>query len=314
MPLRPRSVPADPVAAARVEALLVAVPPWTSGDAPPADQAASAPPPGEPVASAQPEQVSAPDGSSATDRMPAADQLSANRPVSVPGRWAARLPEPLRGGRWDPGRRGANALAGVALLAALVAALVVLHGRPQQVVTPPVEGAPAAPAAAPATTGSGPVSAAGPAVVVAVAGKVHRPGLVRLPAGARVDDAVRAAGGTLPGADIGLLNLARKLVDGEQVLVAVPPQPGTVQTAPGEDGGAAAGGAATGTSPAGGQVDLNAATVSDFDALPGIGPVLAQRIADWRTEHGRFASVDQLREVSGIGESKFASLKSKVRV
>lgn len=297
MPLRPRPVPADPVAAARVEALLVAVPPLASSDAPPPEQTPPAPQPDGLVAAVQLEPV------------------SAEKPVSLPRRWAARLPEPLRGGRWDPGRPGAAALAGVALLAALVAGLVVLRGRPQEVVTPPVESASAGPASAAATAGPGPLPAGGLAVVVAVAGKVRRPGLVRLPVGARVDDAVRAAGGTLPGADVGLLNLARKLVDGEQVLVAVQPPPGTAQTAPGGAApGGAAGGAATGTSPAGAQVDLNAATVTDFDGLPGIGPVLAQRIADWRTEHGRFASVDQLREVSGIGESKFASLKSKVRV
>jgi len=308
VPLRPRPVPADPVAAARVEALLVAVPPLASSDAPPQQTPPAPAPPDGLVDPAQSE------GAPPPDRSPAAGPVSANESVSVPGRWAARLPEPLRGGRWDPGRRGAAALAGVALLAALVAGLVVLRGRPQEVVTPPVESASAGPASAPATAGPGPLPAGGLAVVVAVAGKVRRPGLVRLPVGARVDDAVRAAGGTLPGADVGLLNLARKLVDGEQVLVAVQPPPGTAQTAPGGAPGGAAGGAATGTSPAGAQVDLNAATVTDFDGLPGIGPVLAQRIADWRTEHGRFASVDQLREVSGIGESKFASLKSKVRV
>ena len=137
-------------------------------------------------------------------------------------------------------------------------------------------------------------------MVVAVAGKVARPGLVRLPAGSRVDDAVRAAGGVVPGTDPGLLNLARKLVDGEQVLVGVDPPPGAAP---------AAGPAATG-----GPVDLNTATVADLDALPGIGPVLAQRIVDWRTEHGRFASVEQLREVTGIGESKYADLAAEVAV
>jgi competence protein ComEA len=125
---------------------------------------------------------------------------------------------------------------------------------------------------------------------------VARPGLVRLPAGSRVDDAVRAAGGVVDGADAGLLNLARRLVDGEQVLVGVDPPP-------------AAAAAPTAT---GGPVDLNTATVADLDALPGIGPVLAQRIVDWRTEHGRFASVEQLREVTGIGESKYADLAAEV--
>ena len=127
-------------------------------------------------------------------------------------------------------------------------------------------------------------------VVVAVAGKVRRPGLVRLPLGSRVDDAVRAAGGLLPGASTELLNLARRLVDGEQVLVGIGPPPGAPAAGP--------------AAPApGGLLDLNAAGVADLDALPGIGPVLAQRIVDWRTENGRFASVDQLREVTGIGET-----------
>jgi competence protein ComEA len=197
--------------------------------------------------------------------------------------------------RVDPGRRGAAALVVAALLAAVVAGGFVLRGRPQEVVVPqvvatgePLPGAAAAPTT-PATD-----------VVVAVAGKVVRPGLVRLPAGSRVDDAVRAAGGVVDGVDPGLLNLARRLVDGEQVLVGVDPPPGAAP--------------APGSSAAGGPVDLNTATVADLDALPGIGPVLAQRIVDWRAEHGRFASVEQLREVTGIGESKYADLAAEVAV
>jgi len=204
-----------------------------------------------------------------------------------------------RYGRLDPGRRGAAALVVAALLAALVTGGVVLRGRPQEVVVPavvatgtPLPGTSATPTA-PATD-----------VVVAVAGKVVRPGLVRLPAGSRVDDAVRAAGGLAAGADAGLLNLARKLVDGEQVLVGVDPPPGPVAQGP----------APATAGEAGGPVDLNTATVADLDALPGIGPVLAQRIVDWRTEHGRFASVEQLREVTGIGESKYADLADAVAV
>ena len=142
-------------------------------------------------------------------------------------------------------------------------------------------------------------------MVVAVAGKVRHPGLVRLPGGSRVDDAVRAAGGVAPGASTGLVNLARKVLDGEQVLIGVDPPPTTA----GDSGGSPAAGA-----PAGGRLDLNAASASAFDSLPGIGPVLAERIVSWRTEHGRFASVDQLRQVSGIGESKYQQLKDRVRV
>jgi competence protein ComEA len=210
-------------------------------------------------------------------------------------------PDPLaaapvvRDRRLDPGRRGAAALVVAALLAALVAGGFVLRGRPQEVLVPRVvaTGAPLP------GTSAAPSAPAGE-VVVAVAGKVVRPGLVRLPAGSRVDDAVRAAGGVLQGADPGLLNLARKVVDGEQVLVGVDPPPGALPGA--------------GPSAAGGPVDLNSATVADLDALPGIGPVLAQRIVDWRTEHGRFESVEQLREVTGIGESKYADLSAEVAV
>jgi competence protein ComEA len=201
------------------------------------------------------------------------------------------LPASLRSVRTDPGRSGALGLVAVAVVAALVAGGVLLRGRPQEVRAPEVlaSGSPLPGASAPADG----------IVVVAVAGKVRKPGLVRLPAGSRVDDALRAAGGLLPGTSPGLLNLARRLVDGEQVLVGVGPPP----TAPG---------AAKGT--AGEPLDLNTATADDLDELPGVGPVLAGRIIDWRTEHGRFASIDQLREVSGIGEATYGNLKNRVRV
>ncbi len=213
------------------------------------------------------------------------------------------LPPALNRGRIDPGRRGAVALVVAALLAAVVAGGVVLRGRPQEVAAPRVvaSGVPL-----PGASAAAPTPSAVPTgeVVVAVAGEVVRPGLVRLPAGSRVDDAVRAAGGVLPGAGPGLLNLARVLVDGEQVLVGVDPPPGAVPgaAAPGPPGAAD------------GPVDLNTAGVAELDALPGIGPVLAQRIVDWRTEHGRFASVEQLREVTGIGEAKYADLEPEVTV
>jgi len=180
------------------------------------------------------------------------------------------------------------ALAVVGLLAALLAGFLLLRGQPSEVALE-----------APTVVGGGPAST-GPEVVVAVAGKVRRPGLVRLPAGARVDDAIRAAGGLLPGVGTGLLNLAAKVTDGQQVLVGVAPAGGP------STGGSSGGGT-------GGLLDLKTATAQDLDALPGIGPVLAERIVAWRTEHGRFASVDQLREVSGIGESKYLQLKSKVQ-
>ena len=210
-----------------------------------------------------------------------------------PGRLASLLPVALATGRLDPGRRGAAALVVVALLAAVVAGGVVLRGRPQEVLVPEVLSSGAPLPGTTAAAGSSTPPAPTGEVVVAVAGKVVRPGLVRLPVGSRVDDALRAAGGPLDVAALGLLNLARVLVDGEQVLVGVAPPPGAPQV-PGQG------------PTAGGLLDLNTASTSDFEDLPGIGPVLAQRIVDWRTDNGPFASVDQLREVSGIGETTCA--------
>jgi competence protein ComEA len=150
-------------------------------------------------------------------------------------------------------------------------------------------------------------------VVVAVAGRVRHPGVVRLPTGARVIDAVRAAGGALPRADLGLLNLARRLSDGELVVVGVPGVgvPGAPQGGP--PGGSPSSGASPGTAETA-TVDLNAATAEQLDALPGVGPVLAQRIVEWRAAHGRFSSVAQLQEVDGIGAAKFAQLRDRVTV
>lgn len=133
--------------------------------------------------------------------------------------------------------------------------------------------------------------------------------MVTVPAGSRVIDVLKAAGGPLPGADLGMLNLARKVADGELVTVAVP------ASAP--EGSAAGGGAPPGGDAArggGSPVDLNTATVAELDTLPGVGPVLAQRILDWRTEHGQFASVDQLSDVPGIGDARLAQLRDLVRV
>ena len=229
------------------------------------------------------------------------EELSAGGLRDVVGRWT---PTGLREARTDPGRRGAVALVGVALLAALAVAVYVWHGRPQpQAVAPP----PVATGAAPTGPAASPTS--GRSLVVAVSGKVRRPGVVTVPAGARVIDVLKAAGGPLPSADIGMLNLARRVADGELVTVGVP--------APAPAGSGSAGEAPPAGDAAGGRtapIDLNTATLAELETLPGVGPVLAQRILDWRTERGRFATVDQLSDVPGIGDARLAQLRDLVQV
>ncbi len=151
-------------------------------------------------------------------------------------------------------------------------------------------------------------------VVVDVAGKVRRPGLAVLPVGSRVADALAAAGGARPGVDLTSLNLARVLVDGEQLLVGVAASPGV--TGPvGAPGGGGPGGPAGGAGPApGGLVNLNTADEALLDTLPGVGPVTAAAIVAWRTEHGGFSAVDQLLDVNGIGEVTLAELTPLVTV
>lgn len=165
-------------------------------------------------------------------------------------------------------------------------------GRPQPVTAPAV----VAPASAPAVpVGPGP-GAAGSRIVVDVSGKVRDPGVRRLPSGSRVEDALTAAGGVRPGTDTTGLNLARVLVDGEQVLVGA-----TAQPAPGGGG------------PGPGPLSLATATVEQLDGLPGVGPVLARHIVDFRTARGGFRAVEDLRQVDGIGERRFADLRGLVR-
>ncbi|MFF2188189.1 helix-hairpin-helix domain-containing protein [Streptomyces sp. NPDC058155] len=207
------------------------------------------------------------------------------------------------------------ALTVVLVVAAVLAAQHFWSGRPQPVSAPETVREEVA------TTGSArepepspgappPAAEASPAkrVVIDVSGKVRSPGVHRLPAGSRVTDALRAAGGVKPGADLTGLNRARVLVDGEQVVVGGPAPPG--QVAP---GGAAAGPGAGGAGPGGAPVSLSTATVEQLDTLPGVGPVLAQHIIDYRTQHGGYRSVDELREVNGIGERRFADIEPRVR-
>ncbi|WP_329068334.1 ComEA family DNA-binding protein [Streptomyces sp. NBC_01429] len=225
-----------------------------------------------------------------------------------------------------------GALAVVLVVAAMLAAQHFWSARPQSVSAPETVGA-AVPASGvpsrPVPEGPGPLAlppppqqqqTAGPSaeaarVVVDVGGEVRRPGVLRLPPGSRVADALHAAGGAKPGTDLTWLNRARVLVDGEQLVVdgQAPSDPAPAGAGGGAVGAGGMVGAAGGGDAAGGPLSLNTATLEQFDTLPGVGPVLAQRIVDYRTQHGGFRSVDELREVSGIGDRRFADLQPLVR-
>ena len=202
---------------------------------------------------------------------------------------------------FPPGVQARRVLAG-AVLALVVAVVLWRHasGRPAAAPDLRVRPAPGRVAGAAGGADTGPRRSS--LLVVDVAGAVRRPGLVRLPQGSRVADAVARAGGLARRAERSGVNLAAPVADGEQVLV---PTRGAVAAAPGSGTGAAAGGAA-------GPVSLSAATAEQLDALPGIGPATAQKIIDYRTQHGAFRSVDELDAISGIGPSKLAQLQGLV--
>jgi competence protein ComEA len=243
--------------------------------------------------------------------------------VPVPGRHAARrvgwrpgdvVPAPLRGRV----TLGPAQLAVVATLVAVGLAVTcwwVVRGDPEAVAplaAGPLTAGPlvdvpgsAAPirtgssAPAPGSSGTG----AADRVTVDVAGKVRRPGIQVLDAGSRVVDALRAAGGARHGVDLSSLNLARVLVDGEQVVVGLPAPVGAAASAvpaPGASGGPL--------------VDLNTADQAALEALPEVGPVTAQAILAWRDEHGGFTSVDELLEVDGIGDATLGQIAPYVTV
>jgi competence protein ComEA len=253
------------------------------------------------------------------DRPPGPPPAASPPPVPVPGRHAARrrrvladaVPEPLRGRAW----LGPMQVTVVAVLVAVGLAVTtwwVVRGDPEPATAGPaltaasgalvsVAEQPSPPAAS--TTGA-PTSDAGATVTIDVAGKVRRPGIQVLEAGARVVDAIESAGGARAGVDLTSLNLARVLVDGEQVLV-----------------GAAAGTAADVPPPADSQggtvpalVSLNTAGQAELETLPEVGPVTAQSILTWRSEHGGFSSVDELLEVDGIGDATLAKIAPYVTI
>lgn len=243
--------------------------------------------------------------------------------------------------RWDPGRRGAAAL-GLTLVAVVAATgWWLAASRPHSEPVATESSLPAGSAMATSTTsptggaatgatgtGSlvapapGPSSATAPAaptapdspgssavrIVVDVAGRVRHPGIYTLPSDARVYDAVRAAGGVRRGVSTISINLAAPLQDGEQILVGVPGGSSPTSAVPSAGGSVSAGGEASSGAP----VDLNTATLEELEALPGVGPVLAQNIVDYRTANGPFTSVDQLDDVTGIGDVRLAQLRPLV--
>ena len=227
------------------------------------------------------------------------------------------LPTALARGRYTVSRQ---AIIGVALIVAL--AVAVLGGRlvlarqeavPQPVASVEAKGDRAAFAGeegeeSETPKASTPSPTAKPEVTVHVVGEVEHPGLVTLPGGSRVADAVKRVGGETSAADLTAVNLARPLVDGEQVVV---PKPGEAPVAAAPPAAGAQGAASGG---AGGPVNLNTADLATLETLPGVGPVLAQRIMDWRLEHGQFTAVEELGEVSGIGDKTYEQLAPKVTV
>jgi len=251
------------------------------------------------------------------------------------------VPEPLRDARVDPGRRGAIVLLVVATLAAIATAFGVWRDRPEPrpvessaiaalalSAVPSVAGSapgdpqpaagvaavPGQPGGTEATGGSASASAAPPTeIVVSITGLVERPGIVTLPAGARVADAITAAGGAAEGADLTGLNLAARLADGDSVVVgnsASAGEPPSGLTA----GGGGQNSAARSPAPSGGLVNLNTADEAALDTLPGVGPVMAQNILAWRETNGKFSSVEQLQEITGIGPSRYAQISPLVTV
>jgi competence protein ComEA len=276
------------------------------------------------------------DAGDASSRAAARVHGSTGPPRSGPGGgWFAirhaladRLPPAVRGGRLDPTIRGAVTIVVVVLAAAVIAGLLAWRARPTTVaaggsIAGRVTAAPAATVAAgrsptPDSLAPGAAASASPSrtpapaeIVVDVAGKVRRPGVVRVGADARVVDAIDLAGGVLPGTDTTGLALARRLTDGEQILVTG--IPGTAPAVAPVDPSAGGTGDAAGSATAG-PVNLNLATEAQLDALPGVGPVLASRIIDWRTQHGPFTSPQQLGDVGGVGDKKLADLLPLVTV
>jgi len=258
------------------------------------------------------------------------DPPAAHRHTQVRGLYAAPDPDPATDPRDAPlipvpGRHASRNLVGglasrfnltgahvavisiVIALAVGVAAWLAVRSDPEPVpalapvseplVSPSVPSSAESPEAAVGAGGTGEVT-------VDVAGKVRKPGIAVLPPGSRVVDAVEAAGGARRGVDLASLNLARPLVDGEQILVGIPVPTGVVGSL----------GATPGAGESGPLVNLNTADLAALETLPGVGPVTAGAIMTWRTEHGGFTAVEELLEVNGIGDATLAEIAPHVTI
>ncbi|WP_068159647.1 ComEA family DNA-binding protein [Rhodococcus phenolicus] len=238
-----------------------------------------------------------------------------------------RLSDRLRAARWQTGRGGTAALGVVGVVAALVAFVVVWRDQPVPQAVPPLPSVSAVsepPGSEPPGSeppGSEPSGGASVSettepeeLVVSVVGLVGAPGLVTLAPGTRVADALTAAGGALPGADLAGINLAQRVADGDQIVVgAVPPDPPPPASSV-SSAGTGAGSPAPAAESGAGPVNLNTADEAALDALPGVGPVTAAAIIAWRDENGPFTDVEQLGEVDGIGPARLARLRTVVTV
>jgi competence protein ComEA len=177
-----------------------------------------------------------------------------------------------------------RALLTISAVVVVISVFIVIRGNMDEVTAPPVVVE----------------QVQAPQIFVDVTGAVNAPGVYTLTASSRVIDAIKAAGGSAAGADLSTINLARVLADGEQIYVdaAVTNTKGVRISATKRSG----------------PISINRATVSDFDSLDGIGPVIARRIVEYRKTHGAFMTIEDLQKVSGIGEAKFAQIKSKIRI
>jgi competence protein ComEA len=260
---------------------------------------------------------------------PEPDSAKAADATSALSRWLPTSPDTRTGWlaavRADPGRAGLFALGAVGVIAVMITVFAMMRDKPPPVASaklPPVQ---MVSSASPRPSSAAPTTTADQPVVVSVVGLVHKPGLATLQPGARIADAVAAAGGTLDGADVIGLNMAQRVADGEQIVVGVAPARGeptklgsaVTPASGGPSSSSSAAPSATGKptgKPTSGPLDLNTATADQLDALPGVGPVTAAAIIAWRDANGKFSNVEQLGDVDGIGPARLEKLRSMVRV